>query len=192
MNRYSLIECWKADLFRYKGKITISAFLDAITRIPGFQFSFSMRLYTFLIYRKTPFILRFLVSRIYVHYRYKYGIEIPPSVDIGSGLYIPHCGNIVVHNQAVIGCNCTISNGVTLGYSARGQNKGVPQIGDNVYISPGAKVLGNIVICDNSIIGANSVVLNDMPENAVIVGIPAKTISLKGAGDYNVNLWNPK
>jgi len=117
-------------------------------------------------------------------YRYKYGITIPFTTSIGSGFYIGHFGCIIVHQKTVIGRNCNLSQGVTLGQANRGKNKGYPTIGDNTYVGPGAKVIGAVSIGDNVAVGANSVVTKDVPNNAVVAGVPAKIISYKGSVDY--------
>jgi len=117
----------------------------------------------------------------------KYGISIPYNTDIGNGFYIGHYGNIVVHYQATIGKNCNISCGAIIGLSPRGKNEGIPSIGDNVYIGPGAKIIGNVNIGNNVAIGANSVVTKDVPEHAVVAGIPAIIISDRGSEGYIQN-----
>ena len=113
-----------------------------------------------------------------------YGIQIPESTRIGEGFYIGHFGTIVVNAKAVIGKNVNISQGVTIGVANRGRHKGVPIIGDSVYIGPGAKIIGNIVVGNNVAIGANAVVVSDVPENACVAGIPAKVISMNGSEGY--------
>jgi serine O-acetyltransferase len=118
------------------------------------------------------------------HYRYKFGIAIPFSTDIGSGFYIGHFGGIVVYPLCRIGKNCNISHGVTLGIANRGKNKGYPTIGDNVYIGPGAKIIGSVRVGNQAAIGANCVVTQDVPDCAVVVGIPGKVISYDGSVDY--------
>lgn len=117
------------------------------------------------------------------HYKYKYGIEIPYKTSIGKGLYIGHFGGIVVNAQAKLGMNVNLSHGVTIGSNNRGKHQGTPTIGNNVFIAPGAKIIGNIIIGNNAAIGANAVVLEDVPDNVSVAGVPAKIISHKGAGD---------
>lgn len=114
---------------------------------------------------------------IFDHYIYKFGISIPLGTKIDNGMYITHFGGIVVHKEAVIGKNFTISHGVTIGKLHEGEKAGCPRIGNNVYIAPGAKIFGNIKIGDNVVIGANAVVLCDVPDNITVGGIPAKKIS---------------
>ncbi len=103
------------------------------------------------------------------------GISIDCNARIGAGFYIGHFGQIFVHGASVLGDNCSISQGVTVGTLALGK-KDAPVIGRNVYIGAGAKVLGGITIGDNARIGANAVVIHNVPENATAVGIPARII----------------
>jgi len=102
-----------------------------------------------------------------------YGVRIPGSVEIGPGLYIAHIGNIVVHHQVKAGKNFRISHGVTVGQKGEGHDDAVPVIGDDVYLGAGSKVLGGIRIGSGAWIGANAVVLSDIPDNATAAGIPA-------------------
>lgn len=175
----------KSDLYRYTAKISIAIFLKNAIASPGFKYSFLMRTCSFLRQHK---ILRFnfyyFVKLILNHYTYKYGISIPYDTKIGSGFYIGHFGGIVVHERVVIGRNCNISHGVTLGQANRGERKGFPVIGSNVYIGPGAKIFGKVKVGDNVAIGANCVVTRDVPDKAVVVGIPARVISYSGSEGY--------
>ena len=114
----------------------------------------------------------------------RFGISISYKTRIGSGFYIGHFGGIIVNSNAVIGKNCNISHLVTLGITNRGEKKGVPIICDNVYIGPGAKIIGNIRVGNNAAIGANCVVTKDVPDNAVVVGVPGKIISFDGSLGY--------
>jgi serine O-acetyltransferase len=102
------------------------------------------------------------------------GISLPVSAQIGPGLRIWHFGNVVVHPDAVIGANCTLRQGVTIGN--RNNDGPVPRIGNNVEFGAYAQVLGGVTIGNNCKIGAMSVVLCDVPDNATAVGIPAKVI----------------
>jgi len=118
------------------------------------------------------------------HLTYKLGISIPPSTEIGSGFYIGHFGGIEINFRSVIGKNCNISQGVTLGAANREANKGYPTLGDNIYIGPGAKIVGAVKIGNNVAIGANCVVTKDIMENSVVVGVPARVISEEGSAGY--------
>lgn len=173
-----------ADLVRYAGKLGLRSFMFHILLSPGFQYSFWMR--TCSCSASNPF-LRFLFPLAWLilrHYEFKYGIAISYQTQIGGGLYIGHVGGIVVNRQVIIGANCNLSHQVTLGVANRGPRKGNPIIGDNVYIGPGAKVIGNICIGNHAAIGANCVVTKDVPEMGVVVGIPGRVISYKGSSGY--------
>jgi serine O-acetyltransferase len=100
------------------------------------------------------------------------GIELPCEVDVGRGFVIDHFGGIVVSGYAKFGDNCRIRNGVVVGL-ARVDDPVAPVIGNNVDIGTGAKVLGRITIGDNVLIGANAVVVRDVPANHIAVGVPA-------------------
>jgi len=112
------------------------------------------------------------------------GIDIPFTARIGRGLYIGHFGQIILSTRTVMGEFCNLSQGVTIGEAGRGSERHVPQIGDRVYIAPGAKLFGKLTIGNDVAIGANAVVTRDLPDNAVAVGIPAKVINLESSRDF--------
>ncbi len=112
--------------------------------------------------------------------RFWTGIEIHPGAQIGSGLFIDHGMGVVIGETAVIGEHCTIYHGVTLGGTGHGKGKRHPTIGDNVLIGAGAKLLGPFCVGNNAMIGSNAVVLSDVPDNATVVGIPAKIVRIEG------------
>ncbi len=178
----------RSDLFRINPEIKKNSLLRHILFGEAFKFIFWMRTCKFLREKK---ILKFsvypLALLLFNHYRYKFGIAISFESDIGPGFYIGHFGGIVVYPNCQIGKNCNLSHGVTLGITHRGKNKGYPTIGDNVYIGPGAKIIGSVKIGDHVAIGANCVVTQNVPDNAVVVGIPAKVISYEGSGGYVCN-----
>ena len=122
------------------------------------------------------------ISKIYYYYlKYRFkklslrlGFSIPPNV-FGPGLAIVHYGTIVINGNSKVGANCRMHACVNIG--ASGGEEEAPQLGDNVYIAPGAKIYGNITIANNTAIGANAVVNKSFErENTVIAGIPAKVI----------------
>ena len=104
------------------------------------------------------------------------GIEIHPAAQIGKGLFIDHGCAVVIGETTIIGDNCTIYQGVTLGGTGKHVGKRHPTIGNNVMIGAGAKVLGPINIGDNAKIAAGAVVLKDIPENSTAVGVPARIV----------------
>jgi serine O-acetyltransferase len=127
-------------------------------------------------YGVRPAILRKACSLVY-HVLFKLvqiltGIELPCEVEIGSNFVIDHFGGIIVSGYATFGDNCRIRNGVVVGLR-RVEEKAAPMIGNNVDIGAGAKLLGPIRIGDNTLIGANAVVLRDVPPNSVAAGVPA-------------------
>ncbi|MDE7454261.1 MAG: serine O-acetyltransferase [Clostridia bacterium] len=114
---------------------------------------------------------RFIARWIaYVTHR-RTGVDIHPAAVIGKNLFIDHATGVVIGETAIIGDNCTIYQGVTLGGTGKEQGKRHPTLGNNVIVGAGATVLGNITIGDNVKIGANAVVLNDVPSNSTVVGV---------------------
>jgi serine O-acetyltransferase len=127
-------------------------------------------------YGVRPALLRKCLSALY-HLLYKLvqiltGIELPCEVEIGRNFVIDHFGGIVVSGYARFGNDCRIRNGVVVGL-ARVDDPVAPVIGNNVDIGAGAKLLGRITVGDNVVIGANAVVVRDVPPNSVAVGVPA-------------------
>lgn len=105
------------------------------------------------------------------------GIQIPIGTQVNGGLRFFHYSCIIVAQSVKIGKNCSIHQGVSIGRVFAGKKKGVPVIGDNVVIFPGAKVIGKITLGNNVVVGANAVVVDDVPDNSVVAGVPAKVIS---------------
>lgn len=106
----------------------------------------------------------------------KTGIEIHPGATVGKGLFIDHGHGVVIGETAVIGDNVTLYQGVTLGGTGKEHGKRHPTVGNNVMISAGAKVLGSFTIGENSKIGAGSVVLQEVPPNSTVVGVPGRVV----------------
>lgn len=103
------------------------------------------------------------------------GIELPCETRIGHRLRIEHFGGIIISGDAVIGDDVVLRQGVTIGLKRTGE-RGAPRIGNRVDIGAGAKILGDITIGDDAVIGANAVVVRDVPPGAVAVGIPARIV----------------
>ncbi|MBQ7960435.1 MAG: serine O-acetyltransferase [Clostridia bacterium] len=118
----------------------------------------------------------FLADWISKRARKKTGIEIHPAAQIGKGLFIDHGMGVVIGETAIIGENCTLYQGVTLGGTGKDKGKRHPTIGNNVTIGSGAKVLGPFTVGDNSKVAANAVVLNEIPPNSTCVGVPAHIV----------------
>jgi serine O-acetyltransferase len=112
------------------------------------------------------------------------GISIAHQADIGPGLYIGHFGNIFIGGEVTIGEECNIFQGVSLGISGRGGERGMPSLGDRVYVSPNAVVAGRVKVGDDVVIGANSLVISDIPSGRVVIGVPARAVSTSGSREY--------
>lgn len=108
--------------------------------------------------------------------RRKTGIEIHPGAQIGRGLFIDHGMGVVIGETAIIGDDCQLYHGVTLGGVGSQEVKRHPTLEDGVYVGSGAKCLGNITLGQNCRVGANAVVLKDVPKYATAVGVPARII----------------
>lgn len=133
------------------------------------------RLAHFLYKRKFFFLSRLLsqLARLFT------GIEIHPGAKIGKGLFIDHGMGVVIGETAEIGDNVTLYHGVTLGGTGKDKGKRHPTIGNDVIIGSGAKILGPITIGNRVKVGANSVVLKDVPSDCTVVGIPARIVNKK-------------
>ncbi len=133
-----------------------------------FWYRIAHRLYL----KKHYFLARFFSQ----HAARRTGIEIHPGAQIGKGFFIDHGAGVIIGETTVIGDNVTLYQGVTLGGTGKEKGKRHPTIGNNVMISTGAKVLGSFTIGDNSKIGAGSVVLEEVPPNCTVVGVPGRIV----------------
>lgn len=106
----------------------------------------------------------------------KTGIEIHPGAVIGKGFFIDHGSGVIIGETAIVGDNVTLYQGVTLGGTGKETGKRHPTIGDNVMISAGAKIIGSFTVGENSKIGAGSVVLEEVPPNCTVVGVPGRIV----------------
>ena len=143
---------------------------------PGVHALIPHRVTHFLWKGKIPFIPR-AISQIV---RVLTGVEIHPGAKIGKGFFIDHGMGVVIGETTVIEDNVTIFQGVTLGGTGKETGKRHPTLGKNVVVGTGAKILGNITIGDNSYIGANAVVIKDVPHNSTVVGVPGHVTKQDG------------
>ncbi|MBS0581181.1 MAG: serine acetyltransferase [Proteobacteria bacterium] len=174
-----------SDLWRHAGRLGTGVFLRHFLATPGFRYSTLLRFYSYTVHAPWCQLgVRQLTVLALHRYTIRYGIDISRDASIGSGLYIGHFGGIVVNEAVRIGNNCNLSHGVTLGRLNRGDRMGCPSIGNDVYIGPGAKILGRINVGDRAAIGANAVVVADVPADAVVGGVPARAISEQGSAGY--------
>ena len=139
---------------------------------PSFKVMLHYRLAHKFYNRKMYFLARLISQRG----ARKTGIEIHPGATIGEGLFIDHGNGVIIGETTIIGNNVTLYQGVTLGGTGKEQGKRHPTICDNVMISAGAKVLGSFTVGENSKIGAGSVVLEEVPPNCTVVGVPGRIV----------------
>lgn len=155
--------------------------LGVILLYPGFHALIYYRVSHFF-YKIHFFFIARWVSQIG---RFFTGIEIHPGAKIGHGLFIDHGMSVVIGETAEIGDDCTLYHGCTLGGTGKDKGKRHPTLGNNVLVGAGAKILGPFRIGDNARIGANAVVLNEVPDGATVVGVPGHVI-MKQTTDHGI------
>jgi serine O-acetyltransferase len=151
-------------------------YLDVLLSYPGLRAITAHRLIHALYRLKLPLVPRFLASIS----RFFTGIEIDPGATIGKGVFIDHGMGVVIGETAEVGDGCTIYQGVTLGGTSLQHTKRHPTLGRDVTVGSGAAILGAIYVGDGARIGANSVVVKDVPPNATVVGIPGRVVLVDG------------
>jgi serine O-acetyltransferase len=159
--------------------------LDVLLSYPGFHAITVHRVVHALWQKKVPLLPRLLAEMAHR----TTGIDIHPGATIGRGFFIDHGTGVVIGGTAVVGDNVTIYQGVTLGGTSLQRTKRHPTLGNNVTVGSGAAILGDITIGDNSKIGANSVVVRDVPPNSTVVGIPGRVVLQDGKP---LGLANPR
>ena len=176
----SLTECFLVDVRRIKTDITVWRCLKLGLTEARVLAVVLLRIIQYYGCKRFLWRFTFLLRRIN---EILTGFECHPSATIGEGLLLAHTQNLVIGEGVKIGKNVTIYNGVTIGALARGNNEvsnRYPTVGDGVIIYTGAKILGKINIGNSAIIGANAVVLNDIPAMCVAVGVPARILPKRG------------
>lgn len=152
------------------------SFLEIVILYQGLHALVSYRL-AHIFYNLHFFFLARFISQVA---RFFTGIEIHPGAKIGKRFFIDHGMGVVIGETTVIGDNVLLYQGVTLGGTGLEKGKRHPTIGNNVVIGTGAKVLGNITVGDNSYIGANAVVIKDVPPDSTVVGVPGRITKQDG------------
>jgi serine O-acetyltransferase len=130
---------------------------------------------------RAPFSM--LYRMLFRHVRNVYGIELPYEVRLGRRVVFEHQGAVVIHGNSVIGDDCIIRQGVTLGTRYMERHTEAPVLGCGVSVGAGAKILGNVRLGDGASVGANAVVLTNVPAGATAVGIPARVVAGPGSGN---------
>jgi len=156
--------------------------LEVALTYSGFHALLFYRFAHWLLLKRIPFFPRALSQLA----RFLTGIEIHPGATIGSGMFIDHGLGVVIGETTEVGDDVTLFQGVTLGGTGKQRGKRHPTLGSHIVVGAGAKVLGPIKIGDYVKIGANSVVLQDVPDHSTVVGIPGEIVRVKGqpvAGD---------
>ncbi|CAM4170457.1 serine acetyltransferase [Zobellia roscoffensis] len=179
LNNMGLKNTIQSDLYRYDKETSLLKGLF----IPGFRFTFFFRKSSA---SKNPFLGLFyrLITR---RLKIKYGFQIPVGTEIGRGLFMGHFGSIVINKKAKIGDNCNIAHTITIGQANRGNTKGCPVIGNNVWIGTGSVIVGKIIIGDNVLIAPNTFVNGDVPSNSLVIGNPFKIIPKKNPTEGYIN-----
>ena len=153
-----------------------NGWLEVALAYPGFHALVVHRLVHALFRAKLPVLPRVLSTLA----RFWTGVEIDPGAKIGKGVFIDHGMGVVIGETAEVGDGCTIYQGVTLGGTSLQRTKRHPTLGRNVTVGSGAAILGAITVGDGARIGANSVVVKDVPPNATVVGIPGRVVLQDG------------
>jgi len=184
MIEFRIIADYKAVFERDPAARTFFGPLEVILLYSGFHAIFFHRLSHFLHHRlHIPIIPRLLSQLI----RFLTGIEIHPGADLGGGFFIDHGMGVVIGETTISGKNTTIYQGVTLGGTGKDRGKRHPTLGDDVIVGAGAKVLGNIQIGSGVRVGAGSVVVQSVPDNCTVVGVPGEVVRRDGKHALNLD-----
>lgn len=163
----------KADLYRYiPEQYSLITLLKGF-RIPGFFFMFILRK---AVKHKKMSLQGLFYRFCHRHFSYKFGFQIPINTKIGKGFFIGHFGNIVISPRSVIGDNCNIAHGVTVGAVMNGRRKGAPIIGNYVWMGTNSIIVGGITIGSNILIAPGAFVNFDVPDHSIVIGNPGKIL----------------
>lgn len=178
----------RCDLYRYLNQeYSFSVFLRGL-RIPGFRYTCFLRMAS----RKKKGSFSWILLRLILRrYSYKFGFQIPYNTSIGEGFYIGHSGTVIINELAVIGKNCNISPGVTIGQTNRGRKAGVPVIGDYVWMGTNSIIVGGITIGNDVMIAPGAFVNFDVPDHSIVIGNPGKIISRPLATEGYIDFVRP-
>lgn len=173
----------KKDIYRYFGKENLT-FKETL--------SIKRELKLIVAYRKAQYYNSYPILKYYYRYKNiktneKYLCQIPYATKIGEGFYIGHAEGIFINSKAIIGKNVNVAQGVTIGQENRGKRRGVPIIGDKVWIGANAVIVGKIKIGNDVLIAPNSYINFDVPNHSIVIGNPGKIIYRENATENYIN-----
>jgi serine O-acetyltransferase len=168
----------QSDLFRYTGGSGFTTFLKTFFREPGYRY---ISYYRWVRARKNTPVIGLIARLLLRNCSHKFLFQIPYDTSIGEGFYIGHFGSIIINKDAIIGKNCNIAPGVTIGQANRGSRQGAPTLGDSVWIGVNSVIVGKITIGNNVLIAPGAYVNVDVPDNSIVVGNPATIKSREDA-----------
>lgn len=175
---FGILNVWnflKVDFSRYSNRNGFRQQIKTVFISVGFTSVIIIRLQNYF-YGKRRFLIAYSLHRLNLRW---HGIDALPGCSIGPGIFIQHPSGIVIGSGVVIGKNATIMQGTTIGLGFKNQKwqLGYPVIGDNVVVMPNCVISGEVVLGENSLVGANSVVLDSFGPNSKLAGAPAKLVS---------------
>lgn len=176
------MKSYKYDIYRYYGKYKENI-KQIITRPLGLKYMIVYRKYN---QSKSKILKSFYKLKI-LNLQKKTFIQIPYNAKIGNGFYIGHNGRIIINPGTIIGKNCNIATGVTIGQENRGKRKGTPTIGDNVWIGTNSVIVGNIKIGNDVLIAPLAYVNFDVPDHSIVIGNPGKIFHKENATAGYIN-----
>jgi len=182
------MKAFRLDIEKYKKYSNSKSAILLMLTTQGLWALFVYRISNGIYRSKLPKVLKKVLLLVAVFFQkiieVLTGISLPYAATIGPRFYIAHHGHIIIHPKAILGENCNIAQGVTVGVSGKGVKRGIPVIGNNVFIAANAVVAGKINIGDNSVIGANSLVVSDVKNGTTVVGVPAVVINNNNSEGY--------
>ena len=183
MNTKDFFALVKADLFQLRPRVCVKSFMSCIIKDHGFRYGLILRLLS----HGPQNIVCHTLFRIIAHFmENKRLVFVNPKIPIGGGFRLGHCFDVII-DAVSIGKNVKVMQQVTIGRCIGGNRPGVPTIGNNVFIGAGATIIGAVRLGNNIVVGANAVVTKDVPDGAIVGGVPAKIISMEG--DKEVRNW---
>lgn len=177
-----------SDLYRYHGDVSRRSLYTNLLKNPGFRYTYCLRKLSKNSRKRFKIPFYFWLAA-FVLLENNTRMHMSYTTPIGHGFYIGYAEFITITPEAVVGNNVNIHHGAIIGQANRGRRKGVPTIGDNVWIGTHAVVVGNVTIGDNVLIAPLTHVNFDVPSNAVVAGNPGKIISYSGTEGYIDNPW---